>query len=168
VNWASDGMKHDIEIRKAVPEDAPAIASILHESFVEYRSAYTVEAFTATTPASDQVKSRMDEGPVWVAVCHGSVVGTVSAVPRGEALYVRSMAVLPTARGLGIGESLLKHVEGFASKEGYKRMSLSTTPFLAGAIRLYERFGFRRSDEGPHDLLGTPMFTMEKRVGILA
>jgi hypothetical protein len=39
---------------------------------------------------------------------------------------------------------------------------LSTTPFLNSAIRLYENFGFRRNEAEPHDLFGTPMFTMEK------
>jgi hypothetical protein len=39
---------------------------------------------------------------------------------------------------------------------------LSTTPFLAFAIALYERFGFRRSDAGPRELFGTPLFTMTK------
>jgi ribosomal protein S18 acetylase RimI-like enzyme len=41
-------------------------------------------------------------------------------------------------------------------------MLLSTAPFLDRAIRLYERFGFRRTNEGPHDLFGTPLFSMEK------
>jgi hypothetical protein len=43
-------------------------------------------------------------------------------------------------------------------------MVLSTTPFLTAAISLYERFGFSRSIDGPHDLYGTPLFTMVKRM----
>jgi GNAT superfamily N-acetyltransferase len=104
----------------------------------------------------------MGEGPVWVAVRDGAVVGTVSVVPRGESLYLRGMAVLPAARGRGLGEALLSRVEEFAAAHGYERLWLSTTPFLSRAIRLYERAGFRRSDDGPHELFGTPLFTMEK------
>ncbi|HEV8659305.1 MAG TPA: hypothetical protein VGS96_11840 [Thermoanaerobaculia bacterium] len=40
---------------------------------------------------------------------------------------------------------------------------LSTTPFLDRAIALYERCGFRRTDEPPHDRFGTPLFTMRKK-----
>jgi len=33
---------------------------------------------------------------------------------------------------------------------------------LSRAIRVYESFGFRRTEDGPQDLFGTPLFTMEK------
>jgi ribosomal protein S18 acetylase RimI-like enzyme len=39
---------------------------------------------------------------------------------------------------------------------------LSHSSIFALAIRLYEKFGFRRNGEGPHDLFGTPLVTMEK------
>lgn len=146
----------------AAPEDAPQVASLLLESFVEYRSSYTDKAFAATTPTSDELQDRMIEGPVWIALQGRAIVGTVSAVPRSEKLYVRGMAVLPSARGLRLGAFLLKQVESFAFDHDYKCLTLSTTPFLLRAIRLYEQWGFRRTDEGPHDLFGTPLFTMVK------
>ena len=157
-------MKPDIQVRRATPNDAGAVASVLRESFAEHRASYTAAAFAATTPAAEQVESRMDEGPVWVALSEGAVVGTVSAVARGESLYVRGMGVLPAARGRRAGEALLREVEEFAAARGHARLYLSTTPFLSRAIRLYERAGFTRTDEGPHDLHGTPLFTMEKTV----
>jgi putative acetyltransferase len=153
---------HSVVIRLAVREDAPSIASVLRESFVEYRPHYTEEGYAATTPESDQIISRLGEGPVWVALCNDVVVGTVSAAPEGDALYIRGMAILPAARGQRIGEQLLGRVEGFASERGFRRLFLSTTPFLGRAIRLYESFGFKRSSEGLDNLFGTPLFTMEK------
>jgi len=156
--------KPSIRIRMALPEDASSIAAVLHQAFVEYESAYTPEGFAATTPASAQILRRMTEGPVWVAVHDDVILGTVSVVPEGESLYIRGMAILPTARGHGIGELLLRHIEGLASAQNQKRLYLSTTPFLSRAIRLYERFGFHRSIEGPHELFGTPLFTMEKEI----
>ena len=155
-------MEPDIHIRMAAPADAPSIALVLHESFVEYRASYTDEAFAATAPEGEQIRRRMGEGTVWVATRDGVIVGTVSVVPRGRSLYVRGMAVLPSARGQGVGEALLREVEAFASAHGCARLFLSTTPFLSSAIKLYERAGFRRTGEGPHELCGTPLFTMEK------
>jgi putative acetyltransferase len=93
-----------------------------------------------------------------------AIVGTVAAVAKGERLYIRSMAVLPSARGHGIGKALLEQIEKFATEQGFQRLYLSTTPFLLSAIRLYESFGFDRTSEGPHELFGTPLFTMEKKI----
>ena len=61
-----------IEIRRAGPEDAPAIATVLHESFVQFRALYTKGGFSATALSSDQILKRMQEGPVWVALREGT------------------------------------------------------------------------------------------------
>jgi GNAT superfamily N-acetyltransferase len=97
-----------------------------------------------------------------VAVRGAEVVGTVAAVPRDGATYVRSMAALPAGRGRGVGGLLLEEIERFARARGHRRLFLSTAPFLGRAVRLYERFGFRPSPDGPHDLFGTPLVTMVK------
>jgi GNAT superfamily N-acetyltransferase len=134
----------------------------LLQAFIEFKPLYTPEAFAVTTPTIEEIQNRWYEGPVWVAVDHEAIVGTVAVVPENEGLYIRSMAVLPNARGHGIGELLLLHVERYAVAQGFYRMFLSTTPFLVSAIRVYEKFGFQRTGEGPLELMGTPLFTMEK------
>lgn len=152
----------DIAVELATMDDGPSLVALLHESFFEYQESYTPEGFAATTPTVEQIQTRMKEGPIWVVGRDAVIVGTVSVVSRGESLYIRGMAVLPQARGQNIGNALLQKVEEFASERGFKRLVLSTTPFLSRAIRLYEQAGFSRSNEGPHDLYGTPLFTMEK------
>ncbi len=135
---------------------------MLGESFVEYRSLYTDQGYAATTPESETIKKRFAEGRIWVALLDERIVGTVSVVAEGESLYVRSMAIVPAARGSRIGERLLAEVERFAVAHNWRRLFLSTTPFLHRAIRLYEKFGFERTGEPPHNLYGTPLVTMSK------
>ena len=153
-----------IQIRRARLEEVETIALVLHASFIEFKAFYTSAAFAATTPTSNQIRERWSEGPVWIAIQNGDIVGTVAAVPKSSGLYVRSMAVHPSARGQGIARQLLQEIESFAVKHHHRRLFLSTTPFLKEAIRLYEHFGFQRSDEGQHELFGTPLFTMVKRL----
>jgi GNAT superfamily N-acetyltransferase len=154
-----------VQIRRAEADDAAAISAVLYESFVEFRALYTDGGFAATALGAEQILLRMQEGPVWVALLEGAVLGTVAAVVEGESVYVRGMAVLPAARGMGAGAALLREVESWALSQGCGRLFLSTTPFLESAIRLYERFGFRRMEEDRRDLFGTPLFRMEKRRG---
>lgn len=156
--------RNDPEIRRASPVDAEAIASVLLESFREFEPLYTAGGFAATTPSREEVLDRMEEGPIWIALDEGKIVGTASVVPKEGELYVRGMAVRPSSRGRGCGWRLLELIEDHARQGGFRRLFLSTTPFLDSAIRLYERHGFHRTDEGPHDLHGTPLFTMEKQL----
>lgn len=158
------GVVTQVVIRKAQAQDASEAASVLRLAFAEYESLYTREGYAATTPENSTILTRMQEGPLWVAVHDKRIVGTTSAVLKKAGVYVRGMAVVPEARGLGAGRLLLDEVEAFAVKNGAARLFLSTTPFLDRAIRLYETFGFRSTGEGPHELFGTPLFTMEKIV----
>jgi len=152
-----------VQLRRARAGDEISISSVLLEAFREYLPQYTPAGFAATTPSPSEVLRRMEEGPVWLAMIESDIVGTVSAVLRGEhALYIRGMAVLPQARGQQIGKLFFEVIEEYAKGNGCTKLVLSTTPFLDRAIRLYERLGFIRTGEGSHDLHGTPLFTMEK------
>ena len=157
-------MRAAAEVRRAERRDAHAIAEVLPGAFAAYASLYTGPAYRATTPTAGELLRRLSEGPAWVALRDGAIVGTVSAVPRHGGLYVRSMAVTPAARGRGVGELLLGEVERFAREHGFARLMLSTTPFLADAIRLYQRWGFRPSADGPDALFGTPLLSMAKTI----
>lgn len=156
----------NLQVRLATPDEADTLAALLSAAFVEYAPLYTAAGFAATTPTALQILSRWGEGPVWIARRGSRSLGTVAAVLKGQAVYVRSMAVPPEARGQGVGRLLLEQVEHFAREQGCQRLFLSTTPFLQRAIRLYEQFGFVRTREGPIELHGTPLFTMEKRLQV--
>lgn len=157
-------MGERIQIRRAEITDCALIADVLRWAFAEFKSLYTEDGFAATTPGAEEIAARMMDGPVWVALQDDVIVGTVAAVTKGDSVYVRGMAVMPSARGWRAGTRLLEQVESWSAEQNIARIFLSTTPFLDSAIRLYEKSGFRRTAEGPHDLFGTPLFTMEKLI----
>jgi N-acetylglutamate synthase-like GNAT family acetyltransferase len=157
-------MADDLQIRRAHAEDAATISAVLYESFVEFKPLYTEGGFAATALQEHQVRARIEEGPVWIAVRADVVVGTVAAVITAKSVYIRGMAVVPSARGSGAGTALLRQTERWARSEGCTHLFLSTTPFLNSAIRLYEKFGFRRMNADVQDLFGTPLFTLEKNI----
>jgi len=156
-------MEAKATIRLATPEDAEDISRVLFESFSTFREFYTPEAFDVVTPSAEVINARFAEGPMWVAIVDGKIVGTVSVLPQPEWLYIRSMAVLPEARGLGIAHKLIEAIEEYAVGEGCDRLFLYTTYFSSGAIELYEKHGFRRGRKTTADeWYGTSGLAMDK------
>jgi len=154
---------HDVEIRLATRDDAAAISRVLLESFSTFREGYTPEAFEIVTPSAELILERFAEGPMWVAVRDEKIVGTASVLPEPEWLYVRSMAVLPDARGMGIAGKLLDVIEEYAMSEGFEKLFLYTTYFSTGAVELYEKHGYIRGrDTTADEWYGTPGLAMEK------
>lgn len=59
-----------------------------------------------------------------------------------------AIAVVPSKRGLGIGDELLQALLAQARDAGFRRLSLSVEPGNP-ARKLYERHGFRVVEQGP-------------------
>jgi GNAT superfamily N-acetyltransferase len=155
-----DWVHEEIRVHRAELADAPAVAAVLAAAFAEHRAEYTAAAYAATVVDGPTIAARFDEGPVWVAVRSSDVIGTISAVPDGSTLHLRSMAVVPLARGLGVGDLLINRATEWALPTGFDRLTLDTTPFLVAARRLYERHGFVIADQPARDLHGTPLVSM--------
>ena len=151
-----------VAIRLATASDADAIATLLADAFAEFEPHYTPGGFRATTPTPAEIARRITDGPIWIVESGTGIAGTVSAVRRPDGVHVRSMAVAPGARGLGIGRLLLDQVQSFADAHACDHLYLSTTPFLSQAIKMYERAGFVPTSAPPYELFGTPLFTMRK------
>ena len=60
-----------------------------------------------------------------------------------------AVAVVPNARGKGVGSALLTALLDRAGADGHEALSLSVDRHNAGAIALYEQFGFVRVAETP-------------------
>ena len=154
-------MQADVRIRRAGAGDGAAIASVLRQAFLEFEPLRQ-----GALPRLRRMRSKSCPGSMKAgldASVAGQLVGTASVVGiGGKGLYVRGVAVAPSARGQGIAQSLMREIESFATSRGYRRLYLTTTPFLNGAICLYERFGFTHVPDGADDLFGTPLLRMAK------
>ena len=62
---------------------------------------------------------------------------------KADEFVVDSLAVDPACRGRGVGTALLQKAEERARSMGRRTMSLGVIGDNAGAIRLYERLGYR-------------------------
>jgi ribosomal protein S18 acetylase RimI-like enzyme len=63
--------------------------------------------------------------------------------------YVNMLAVYPECRGRGIGSALMKAVDGLAVEAGCRVASVQVFDENEGAVRFYQRLGYRVVEERP-------------------
>ena len=138
----------ELAIRPATAEDAGAICLIYNQG-IEDRIA-TLETELRTPEERRQwLAARSPRHPVFVAIAEDTIVGWSSLNvynPRPAYQHVADFSVYIERawRGKGVGRRLLEHLIGRARAIGFHKMMLSTFPFNASGVALYERMGFTR------------------------
>ncbi|MER5222381.1 bifunctional helix-turn-helix transcriptional regulator/GNAT family N-acetyltransferase [Streptomyces flaveus] len=105
---------------------------------------------------------------VWIAELDGRAVGCVMCV-RDEApgaARLRLLLVEPDARGLGIGDQLVRACIEFARGVGYREMVLWTNDVLSAARKIYQRHGFVLLAEKPHRSFGVDLVGQDWRLDL--
>jgi DNA-binding MarR family transcriptional regulator/GNAT superfamily N-acetyltransferase len=107
----------------------------------------------------DQFVTNFDQNRerCWIAEIDGQSVGHIFLVKHPnelETAKLRLLFVEPSARGMGLGDALVKECIRFARTAGYKKIVLWTQSILTSAHHIYERAGFRLMKEEAHHSFG--------------
>ncbi len=135
-----------VRIREATAEDLPAL-----EWEGEYRHFRRLYRRTLED-------ARKGRGLMLLAEVDGRVVGQVFVqfdvfrpeMPRGTRVgYLYAFRVRPEYRRRGIGTQLIHQAEQALRERGMNRAVIAVARENVGALRLYERLGYRRFAEDP-------------------
>lgn len=129
----------DIEYRKAVPSDIPAIEELFAEMLKSvgdydetagYESGYLDRFFTGSGNV------------IYAAEAEGRVIGYISVELHDSFIYLDDLSVSERYRSCGIGSKLI----ALAEKHGGEMSALSAVLHVEksndGALRLYKRLGY--------------------------
>jgi GNAT superfamily N-acetyltransferase len=148
-----------LRIRDAHPDDRDAILGATLAAYQEYEALMPshweeyrqhILATLADVKPAEQIVAEQD----------GGIVGTVLLYPAGTSLTldedspitrrwpeVRLLAVIPAARGRGVGAALTHECAKRARRAGAGFLTLHTTDMMKAALRLSERMGVARAPE---------------------
>jgi DNA-binding MarR family transcriptional regulator/GNAT superfamily N-acetyltransferase len=105
----------------------------------------------------------------WIAECNGQRMGCVFLVRDREqpsTARLRLLLVDPSARGLGLGHTLVSQCTHFARIAGYRRIVLWTNSVLDTARRIYQREGYRLIREKPYTAFGKELVSQDWELGL--
>jgi GNAT superfamily N-acetyltransferase len=104
--------------------------------------------FDLADDSADENDGYIELGRVLVAVDDGDeIVGYAQLLPtaRGNAIELRSIAVVPGLQRRGIGRALVDRVLAVGRSEGARAVTVTTATADVDNIRFYLRCGFRAS-----------------------
>lgn len=125
-------MRGGVVVRPARQRDLAAIVEIEREAFPR---PWSMDTFASILHRA--------ETELLVGVDGDAVVGYAVLVRATGEAELANLAVSPAQRGKGVGEALLQHANRILVDQGVRRLYLAVRTSNTGAIRLYERFGFR-------------------------
>ena len=143
-----------VSFRDAAPADAPSVASLGRETFIEtFGHLYTPDNLAAFLVNHSEKNWRAELSDPHFAVRLGEAEGRAVAYAklgppslpfevRGPTIELRQFYVLKPWQGIGVSAELMEWALGEAGARGAKEMYLSVFVDNPRARRFYERYGF--------------------------
>ncbi len=147
-----------VQVRQVIPGafSQAELARLGEIVVAAYAAIGALEGDDDYVPELRDVPRRASEAVVLAAVddATGNLLGCVTYAPNPESPWaehlregeatIRMLAVDPAGQGRGAGTALVAACLDRARADGRRAVFLHSLPVMAGAQRIYARFGFRR------------------------
>jgi len=136
----------NFKLRSIQLGDNAALAQIVRNTLAEFGANHPGTVYyDPTTDALYELFQTKGAG-YFVACIDDKLVGGAGIYPTNglpaDTCELVKMYLVPEARGIGLGKTLIEKSLSFAEEKGYKRVYLETMPELKQALKVYEKFGF--------------------------
>jgi GNAT superfamily N-acetyltransferase len=148
-------------VRTAGPADLPDLVGLVHEAFAEY--AGRLEPPSGAHRETDSSLGERLAGGALVAVDGTAALGCVFHAEQGADLYLSRLAVLPSARGRGIGRRLVESAFDVGRSRGLAAATVGVRLQLPENIGFFAALGFEPYELGSHEGARHPTFLRLRR-----
>ena len=136
----------EIQIRPIQPSDNPDLAVIIRNTLTEFGAANPGTVFFDPTTDALFELFQTPNAVYFVAEANGKILGgggifPTEGLPEGTCELVK-MYLLPEARGIGLGRTLIEKCLETARENGFQQVYLETLDELHLALKIYAKFGF--------------------------
>ncbi len=136
----------DIVIRQIELLDNPKLAVIIRNTLAEFGANHPGTVFYDPTTDALYELFRQPRSAYFVAELKGQLLGGGGIFPTkglpADTCELVKMYLVPEARGIGLGKSIIKKCFEKAKESGFSKIYLETMPELKQALKVYEKFGF--------------------------
>ena len=120
-------------IRRARPDEAPALRALAHRSKAHWP--YSAEFLAAVEPMLQLDAQDVAAHEVWVLELDGAVAGWHRVTLHGPRAELEDLWLEPPVIGTGLGRILFEHAIGVAETAGATAMEWDAEPYAEGFYR---------------------------------
>jgi GNAT superfamily N-acetyltransferase len=127
-------------IRPCTAADLPSLFSIVNDAARAYQGVIPADCWREPYMPLEELEREIGDGVAFSGYEAGcELLGVMGIQDRGDVTLIRHAYVRTSERRKGIGDALLKHLEGMTAKP----ILIGTWTAASWAIRFYEKNGYR-------------------------
>lgn len=135
-----------VRIRDILPTDNSILAKVVRNTLAEFGANHPDTVYYDPTTDTLFELFQKTGAKYFVAELEGEVVGGGGIYPTdglaNDTCELVKMYLLPHARGLGLGKTLIEKCLQAARDNGFHKVYLETMPELKQALKVYQKYGF--------------------------
>ncbi|MDX1378282.1 MAG: GNAT family N-acetyltransferase [Anaerolineales bacterium] len=139
----------EIKIRRAVPNDAPALSAIAYSAKAHW--GYPKRWMEIWKPQFDFLPVYFEERDSWVAEVDGKPIAFYTLEERDNKAWIENLWVHPDYMGKRIGKQLFMHALTRSRQKGHLILQLEADP---NALGFYENMGMYKVGETNYPIEG--------------
>jgi ribosomal protein S18 acetylase RimI-like enzyme len=114
------------------------------EHYIPIIGEQQVDYMLARYQSKQAINEQITSGVLYFLIEEGrSFIGYIAVQSRGDELFLSKIYVRSSHRARGYGRQAVQFVETLARERGLRKIVLTVNKNNTGAIRAYEKFGFK-------------------------